>query len=142
MLEQCAQRVAKGRDALLPAYCTLCEVIHTRANLNGGPDSDTNRKGSRQGARTLPIILILASPRSHRSLPPPPPPPMPPTPLPPPPLPPHSATAPASRRNYRVKPLCIFGMQNSYELLAKHQTEMKTIFCTLQRQGAQHLCRV
>ena len=34
MLEQCAQRVAKGRDALLPAYCTLCEVIHARANLN------------------------------------------------------------------------------------------------------------
>ena len=36
MLEQCAQRVAKGRDALLPAYCTLCEVIHARANLRGG----------------------------------------------------------------------------------------------------------
>ena len=34
MLEQCAQRVAKGKDALLPAYCTLCEVIHARANLN------------------------------------------------------------------------------------------------------------
>ena len=34
MLEQCAQRVAKGTDALLPAYCTLLEVIHARANLN------------------------------------------------------------------------------------------------------------
>ena len=36
MLEQCAQRVAKGRDALLPAYCTFREVIHARANLKGG----------------------------------------------------------------------------------------------------------
>ena len=36
MLEQCAQRVAKGTDALLPTYSTLCEVIHARANLMGG----------------------------------------------------------------------------------------------------------
>ena len=51
MLEQCAQRVAKGRDALLPAYCTLCEVIHARTGQSrgggGGGGFQLFRRGSR-----------------------------------------------------------------------------------------------
>ena len=54
MLEQCAQRVAKGRDALLPAYCTLCEVIHARANLSGeGPGAATMGAGRKGGKPSL-----------------------------------------------------------------------------------------
>ena len=75
MLEQCAQRVAKGRDALLPAYCTLCEVIHSRANLRGGRtgrmrparSTDTGEGAMRYVKRTIREIWGLHAGRASIS---------------------------------------------------------------------------
>ena len=63
MLEQCAQRVAKGRDALLPAYCTLCEVIQARANLTppSSPSLNSLLFHGFSAPAFLPLLSIPAS---------------------------------------------------------------------------------